>query len=111
MSDTYKDHGHPPGWENEPDPRCQACAESELASSDGSLLLQGIESLIAEWTALAIEYDGHVLRHEKSGNLVAANVAEGRRKTWENCADDLRRLIDGQKEGNVATEATASTKL
>lgn len=33
MSDTYKDHGHPPGWENEHDPRCQACALSELASS------------------------------------------------------------------------------
>lgn len=36
MSDTYKDHGHPPGWENELDPRCQACAQSELASSAGS---------------------------------------------------------------------------
>lgn len=39
MSDTYKDHGHPPGWENEHDPRCQACAQSELASSDGSQLV------------------------------------------------------------------------
>lgn len=36
MSDTYTDHRHPPGWENELDPRCQACAQSELASSDGS---------------------------------------------------------------------------
>ncbi len=36
MSETYKDHGHPPGWENEHDPRCQACALSELASSGGS---------------------------------------------------------------------------
>jgi hypothetical protein len=36
MSDTYKDHGHPPGWENEHDPRCQACAQSELASSNCS---------------------------------------------------------------------------
>jgi hypothetical protein len=39
MSETYKDHGHPPGWENEHDPRCQACAQSELASSDGSARL------------------------------------------------------------------------
>jgi len=37
MSETYKDHGHPPGWENEYDPRCQACAQSELASSGGSV--------------------------------------------------------------------------
>lgn len=29
MSDIYKDHGHPPGWENEFDPRCQACAQTE----------------------------------------------------------------------------------
>lgn len=36
MSDTYKDHRHPPGWENDRDPNCQACAESELASSAGS---------------------------------------------------------------------------
>jgi hypothetical protein len=38
MSDTYKDHGHPPGWENEHDPRCQACAESELASASCSVV-------------------------------------------------------------------------
>ena len=44
MSDTYKDHGHPPGWENEHDPRCQACAESELASSAGSGISVTIEA-------------------------------------------------------------------
>lgn len=37
MSDTYKDHGHPPGWENDHDPNCQECAKSELASSAGSV--------------------------------------------------------------------------
>lgn len=44
MSDTYKDHRHPPGWENEHDPRCQACAQSELASSDGSGIMVTAEA-------------------------------------------------------------------
>jgi hypothetical protein len=44
MSETYKDHGHPPGWENEHDPRCQACAISELASSGCSP--SGVEAAV-----------------------------------------------------------------
>lgn len=48
MSDTYKDHGHPPGWENEHDPRCQACAQSELASSDGSAFIDD-KPITSEW--------------------------------------------------------------
>lgn len=54
MSETYKDHGHPPGWENEHDPRCQACAQSELASSAGSgfsVHISGLNDVTPEFAA------------------------------------------------------------
>jgi hypothetical protein len=51
MSEDYKNHGHPPGWENEHDPRCQACAQSELASSgcSGSAAVRDLERHHAAW--------------------------------------------------------------
>jgi hypothetical protein len=57
MSDTYKDHGHPPGWENEHDPRCQACAQSELASSGCSASVLSFEDMPATLRKLSYHVD------------------------------------------------------
>lgn len=79
MSDTYKDHGHPPGWENEHDPRCQACAQSELASSDGS---DRLEVLRLKLCSIGL----HPLHHEtpeKAAEAVCEMIAHFRRENLD----------------------------
>lgn len=77
MSDTYKDHGHPPGWENEHDPRCQACAESELASSAGS------------------------------GDCLASRWTEQQKERARNIVNDIAEDIDNGESREVLREALA----
>jgi len=49
MSDTFKDHGHPPGWEKKHDPRCQACAESELGAMPCSVTPEMVKAALDEY--------------------------------------------------------------
>lgn len=79
MSDTYKDHRHPTGWENDRDPNCQACAESELASSAGS---DRLEALRLKLCSVGL----HPLHHEtpeKAAEAVCEMIAYFRRENLD----------------------------
>lgn len=105
MSEDYKDHGHPPGWENEHDPRCQACALSELASSGCSAFAW--ESMTNGGKLLLLTY------------ALMAVVARTWTETWRQAdwphelslsteRDAFRRLTDRQNAKAVPAAAGGS---
>lgn len=69
MSDTYKNHRHPPGWENEHDPRCQACAQSELAAMPGSVKVRRLEYAWLIERQNSIDIVRHTLRSASEPSL------------------------------------------
>ena len=84
MSETYKDHGHPPGWENEHDPRCQACALSELASSGCSVIRVryrvDVQSVSGRWDNVEIRSEEAIARRDEAEWRSWLNE---NRKTWK----------------------------
>lgn len=107
MSDTYKDHGHPPGWENEHDPRCQACAQSELAAMPGSV--SEFQSEVSKW---AYQTFPHQTPHSKMAHLrkeideLAENTSDG-----EEMADCFILLLNLAEMAGVDLMTEARRKM